>query len=182
MPANGGTRWIFRRIKLTQLSRNPGCASKIAPADLDAALARLPTVEDPAVISGLAAAEQTPRRSIIDVCLVQTRGLFPHFAWTTRAFSAESLPAGSFGHLRDGRRTAHGVEVWLSPVKFSRRVTRQNAGAMETFKEAGVLVTAQQHKDNEDELGFAMAADRARRRRRARKNKEVVSPAAAARG
>ena len=35
------------QVKLTQLVRNAGCASKIAPADLDAVLGRLPAVNDP---------------------------------------------------------------------------------------------------------------------------------------
>src|ERR1035438_8899580 len=45
------------QVKLMDFVRNAGCASKISPADLDAVLARLPEVKDPAVISGLAAAD-----------------------------------------------------------------------------------------------------------------------------
>ena len=44
----------FSQLKLTSLVRNAGCASKISPADLEAVLTRLPAVNDPAVISGLA--------------------------------------------------------------------------------------------------------------------------------
>ena len=64
-------------MKLTQLVRNAGCASKIAPADLDAVLARLPAVNDPAVISGLAAADDAAIYRIADnLCLVQTVDVF----------------------------------------------------------------------------------------------------------
>ncbi|MGB2820573.1 MAG: hypothetical protein WBF17_06295, partial [Phycisphaerae bacterium] len=44
-------------VKLTELVHNAGCASKVAPADLEAILARLPAVDDPAVISGLPAGD-----------------------------------------------------------------------------------------------------------------------------
>ncbi len=37
------------QVKLMALVRNAGCASKIAPAELDAVLGRLPAVNDPAV-------------------------------------------------------------------------------------------------------------------------------------
>ena len=64
-------------IKLTQLARNAGCASKIAPADLDALLGRLPAVDDPAVLSGLAAADDAAIYRIADnLCLVQTVDVF----------------------------------------------------------------------------------------------------------
>ena len=65
------------QVKLTQLTRNAGCASKMAPADLDAVLARLPSVEDSAVISGLAAADDAAIYRISDeLCLVQTVDVF----------------------------------------------------------------------------------------------------------
>jgi hypothetical protein len=61
------------QLKLTSLVRNPGCASKIAPGDLEQMLQRLPPVNDPAVISGLAAADDAAIYRIADnLCLVQT--------------------------------------------------------------------------------------------------------------
>jgi len=65
------------QLKLTQLVRNAGCASKISPADLEAVLRRLPEVKDPAVISGLAAADDAAIYRITDdLCLVQTVDVF----------------------------------------------------------------------------------------------------------
>jgi hypothetical protein len=59
------------QVRLMQLVRNAGCASKIAPTDLDAVLGRLPAVDDPAVISGLAAADDAAIYRIAeDLCLV----------------------------------------------------------------------------------------------------------------
>src|ERR1019366_4704744 len=54
------------QVKLTQLVRNAGCASKISPADLDAVLGRLPAVEDPAVISGQAGVALVGGHSVKD--------------------------------------------------------------------------------------------------------------------
>jgi hypothetical protein len=39
------------QVRLTQIVHNAGCASKIAPADLETVLARLPAVDDPAVFA-----------------------------------------------------------------------------------------------------------------------------------
>jgi len=65
------------QVKLTELVRNAGCASKIAPADLDAVLGRLPAVTDPAVVCGLAAGDDAAIYRIADgLCLVQTVDVF----------------------------------------------------------------------------------------------------------
>src|SRR5208283_215955 len=65
------------KVKLTQLVRNAGCASKIAPADLDAVLGRLPEVKDFAVISGLAAGDDAAIYRISEnLHLVQTVDVF----------------------------------------------------------------------------------------------------------
>ena len=65
------------RLRLTSLVHNAGCASKISPADLEAVLTRLPPVNDPAVISGLAAADDAAIYRIADnLCLVQTVDVF----------------------------------------------------------------------------------------------------------
>src|ERR1035438_3266148 len=65
------------QVKLMDFVRNAGCASKISPADLDAVLSRLPAVNDPAVISGLAAADDAAiYRLTENLCLVQTVDVF----------------------------------------------------------------------------------------------------------
>ena len=53
-------------VKLTSMVRNPGCASKIPAADLEEILSRLPKVEDPRVLSGLAAADDADSAASTD--------------------------------------------------------------------------------------------------------------------
>ena len=65
------------KIKLTELVHNAGCASKIPAADLEDLLSRLPQVDDPAVISGLAAGDDAAIYKIDDhTTLVQTVDVF----------------------------------------------------------------------------------------------------------
>ena len=65
------------RIKLTELVHNAGCASKIPAADLEDLLSRLPPVDDPGVISGLAAGDDAAIYKIDDhTTLVQTVDVF----------------------------------------------------------------------------------------------------------
>ncbi|MGD1086486.1 MAG: selenide, water dikinase SelD [Verrucomicrobiota bacterium] len=148
------------RVKLTQLARNPGCASKIAPADLDAVLARLPAVEDPAVISGLAAADDAAIYRISeDLCLVQTVDVFTPCVDDPRLFgkicAANCL---SDIYAMGGQpRTALSVLAFPSEKLPGEIIHQMLAGAMEVFKEAGVaLVGGHSVKDDEIKLGFAI--------------------------
>ena len=148
------------QVKLTQLVRNAGCASKIAPADLDAVLARLPTVDDPAVISGLAAADDAAIYRIADgLCLVQTVDVFTPCVDDPRLFgkicAANCL---SDIYAMGGQpRTALSVLAFPSEKLPGEIIHLMLAGAMEVFKQAGVaLIGGHSVKDDEIKLGFAI--------------------------
>jgi len=148
------------QVKLTQLVRNAGCASKISPADLDAVLARLPAVDDPAVISGLAAADDAAIYRIADdLCLVQTVDVFtpcvddPHLFGKICAANCLSDIYAMGGEPR----TALSVLAFPSEKLPDEVIYQMLAGAMEIFKEAGVaLVGGHSVKDDEIKLGFAI--------------------------
>jgi selenide,water dikinase len=148
------------QVKLTQLVRNAGCASKIAPADLDAVLARLPAVEDPAVISGLPAADDAAiYRLTDDLCLVQTVDVFTPCVDDPRLFG-QICAANCLSDIyaMGGQpRTALSVLAFPSEKLPGEIIHLMLAGAMEVFKLAGVaLVGGHSVKDDEIKLGFAI--------------------------
>ena len=148
------------QIRLMQFVRNAGCASKIAPADLDAVLARLPAVADPAVISGLAAADDAAIYRIADnLCLVQTVDVFTPCVDDARLFGkicAANCLSDIYA-MGGAPRTALSVLAFPSEKLPGEIVFRMLAGAMEKFQEAGVaLVGGHSVKDDEIKLGFAI--------------------------
>ena len=148
------------QVKLTQLVRNAGCASKISPADLDAVLARLPAVKDPAVISGLAAADDAAIYQISDdLCLVQTVDVFTPCVDDARLFGkicAANCLSDIYA-MGGEPRTALSVLAFPSEKLPGEIIFQMLDGAMEVFKEAGVaLVGGHSVKDDEIKLGFAI--------------------------
>jgi selenide,water dikinase len=148
------------QVKLTQLVRNAGCASKIAPADLEAALNRLPAVEDPAVISGLAAADDAAIYRIADgLFLVQTVDVFTPCVDDPRLFGkicAANCLSDIYA-MGGEPRTALSVLAFPSEKLPGEIIHLMLAGAMEIFKEAGVaLLGGHSIKDDEIKLGFAI--------------------------
>jgi selenide,water dikinase len=148
------------RLKLTQLVRNAGCASKIAPADLEIVLRRLPEVKDPAVISGLAAADDAAIYRIAgNLCLVQTVDVFTPCVDDPRLFgricAANCL---SDVYAMGGEpRTALSILAFPSETLDGEIMYQMLTGAMETLAEAGVaLVGGHSLKDDEIKLGFAI--------------------------
>ena len=147
-------------MKLTSLVRNAGCASKISPADLEAVLTRLPAVNDPAVISGLAAADDAAIYRIADnLCLVQTVDVFtpcvddPHLFGRICAANCLSDIYAMGGEPR----TALSILAFPSETLDGEIMYRMLAGAMETLGQAGVaLVGGHSIKDDEIKLGFAI--------------------------
>jgi selenide, water dikinase len=150
----------FSQLKLTGLVRNAGCASKISPADLEAVLTRLPPVNDPAVISGLAAADDAAIYRIADnLCLVQTVDVFtpcvddPHLFGRICAANCLSDIYAMGGEPR----TALSILAFPSETLDGEIMYRMLAGAMETLGQAGVaLVGGHSIKDDEIKLGFAI--------------------------
>lgn len=148
------------QLRLTQLVRNAGCASKIAPADLEAVLRRLPEVRDPAVISGLAAADDAAIYRIAEnLSLVQTVDVFtpcvddPHLFGRICAANCLSDIYAMGGEPR----TALSILAFPSETLDGEIMFQMLAGAMETLAQAGVaLVGGHSIKDDEIKLGFAV--------------------------
>jgi selenide,water dikinase len=148
------------QIKLTTLVRNAGCASKIAPGDLEAVLKRLPTVTDPAVISGLAAADDAAIYRIApDLCLVQTVDVFTPCVDDAELFGricAANCLSDIYAMGGDPR-TALSILAFPSETMPGELMYRMLAGAMGTLGEAGVaLIGGHSIKDDEMKLGFAI--------------------------
>ncbi len=148
------------QLKLTALVRNAGCASKIAPADLEAVLQRLPPVKDPAIISGLAAADDAAIYRIADnLYLVQTVDVFTPCVDDPQLFgricAANCL---SDVYAMGGEpRTALSIVSFPSETLHGEALYRMLVGAMETLAEAGVaLIGGHSIKDDEIKLGFAI--------------------------
>ena len=148
------------QIELTSLVKNAVCASKIAPADLEAVLKRLPPVNDPAVISGLAAADDAAIYRIADnLCLVQTVDVFTPCVDDPYLFGricAANCLSDVYAMGGDPR-TALSILAFPSETMHCEVMYRMLAGAMETLAQAGVaLVGGHSIKDDEIKLGFAI--------------------------
>ena len=148
------------RVKLMDLVRNAGCASKIAPADLDAVLRRLPEVRDPAVLCGLAASDDAAIYRIADnLCLVQTVDVFTPCVGDPRLFGricAANCLSDIYA-MGGEPRTALSILAFPSETLPGEIMYLMLAGAMEVLAEAGVaLVGGHSIKDEEIKLGFAV--------------------------
>ena len=147
-------------VRLMAFTSNAGCASKISPADLDAVLARLPAVNDPAVISGLAAADDAAiYRLTDDLCLVQTVDVFTPCVDDARLFGricAANCLSDVYA-MGGTPRTALSVLAFPAEKLPGEVIFQMMSGAMEKFAEAGVaLVGGHSVKDEEVKLGFAI--------------------------
>ncbi len=147
-------------IRLTRLVRNAGCASKISPADLESVLGRLPPVNDPAVVSGLAAADDAAIYRIThDLALVQTVDVFTPCVddpYTFGRICAANCLSDIYA-MGGTPRTALSVLAFPSETLPGELMYQMLAGAMETLGEAGVaLVGGHSIKDDEIKLGFAI--------------------------
>ena len=148
------------QLKLTALVRNPGCASKIAPGDLEQMLTRLPPVNDPAVISGLAAADDAAIYRIADnLCLVQTVDVFTPCVDDAHLFGricAANCLSDIYA-MGGEPRTALSILAFPSETLHGEVMYQMLAGAMQTLAEAGVaLIGGHSIKDEEIKLGFAI--------------------------
>lgn len=150
----------LNELRLTSLVRNPGCASKISPKDLEAVLSRLPPVNDPAVISGLAAADDAAIYRLTDrLCLVQTVDVFTPCVDEPRRFGricAANCLSDIYA-MGGEPKTALSILAFPSETLPGEAMYEMLAGAMETLAEAGVaLVGGHSIKDEEIKLGFAV--------------------------
>jgi selenide,water dikinase len=148
------------RVKLTEMTHNAGCASKIAPADLEGVLSRLPEVNDPAVLSGLAAGDDAAIYRISEnLCLVQTVDVFTPCVDDPRVFGricAANCLSDIYA-MGGEPRTALSILAFPTEKLPDELMFQLLAGAMEIFEQAGVaLVGGHSIKDEEVKLGFAI--------------------------
>jgi selenide,water dikinase len=148
------------QVKLTALAHNAGCASKIAPADLDAVLSRLPAVTDPAVICGLAAGDDAAIYQIAEqVCLVQTVDVFTPCVDDPQLFGricAANCLSDIYA-MGGTPRTALSILAFPAEKLPGEVMYQMLAGAMAVFADAGVaLLGGHSLKDDEIKLGFAL--------------------------
>ncbi len=148
------------QVRLTEHVHNAGCASKIPPAELEAVLARLPKVTDPAVLSGIAAGDDAGLYRLNgDVTLVQTVDVFtpcvddPH---TFGRICAANCLSDIYA-MGGVPRTALSILGFPCDRFDGRIMYHMLAGAMEVLAEAGVaLIGGHSIKDEEVKLGFAI--------------------------
>jgi len=147
------------QVKLTEMVHNAGCASKIAPADLEAVLSRLPEVDDPAVLSGIPAGDDAGIYALGEVKLVQTVDVFtpcvddPH---TFGRICAANCLSDVYA-MGGVPRTAMSVVGFPAETLDTQIMYHMLTGAMEVFAEAGVaLLGGHSIKDEEIKLGFAI--------------------------
>jgi len=148
------------QVKLTSLVHNAGCASKIAPADLERFLSSLPEVHDPAIISGLPAGDDAAVYKIADgVTIVQTVDVFTPCADDPHLFGricAANCLSDIYA-MGATPRTALSILAFPSDTQDGRLMHLMLAGAMETLAEANCsLLGGHSIKDEEIKLGFAI--------------------------
>lgn len=147
-------------VRLTEHVHNAGCASKIAPADLEQVLSRLPKVADPAVLSGIPAGDDAGVYALADgVTLVQTVDVFTPCVDDAETFGricAANCLSDIYA-MGAQPRTALSILCFPSETLDGRLMYQMMKGAMDTLAEAGVaLLGGHSVKDEEIKLGFAV--------------------------
>jgi len=147
-------------VKLTELVHNAGCASKIAPGDLETVLNRLPAVTDPAVIGGVPAGDDAGIYRISDeTCLVQTVDVMTPCVDDPETFGricAANCLSDVYA-MGGVPKTALSILAFPAETLDGRIMYRMMKGAMDVFAEADVaLLGGHSIKDEEIKLGFAI--------------------------
>lgn len=148
------------QVRLTEQVHNAGCASKIAPADLEAVLARLPDCTDPAVLCGTAAGDDAGVYQLPDgPCLVQTVDVMTPVVDDPRTFGricAANCLSDIYA-MGGEPKTALSVLAFPAETLDGQIMYEMLDGAMAIFAEAGVAVIGGHSvKDEEIKLGFAI--------------------------
>jgi selenide,water dikinase len=147
-------------VKLLKMVHNAGCASKIAPTDLEAVLQRLPAVNDPAVLSGMPSGDDAGiYRLTDDLCLVQTVDVMTPCvddAYTFGRICAANCLSDVYA-MGGVPRTALSVLAFPSDCLDTEIIYQMTRGAMDVFAQADVaLIGGHSIKDDEIMLGFAI--------------------------
>ena len=148
------------QVKLTQLVHNAGCASKIAATDLEAILARLPSVDDGAIVSGIPAGDDAGIYDLADgVRLVQTVDVFTPCVDDPEMFGricAANCLSDVYA-MGATPRTALSIVGFPSETLDGGIMYHMMKGAMDVLADAGVaLIGGHSIKDAEIKLGFAI--------------------------
>ncbi len=156
-------------VKLTEIVHNAGCASKIAPGDLESILNRLPVVDDPAVVMGMPAGDDAGVYRISDdLSLVQTVDVMTPCVddpYTFGRICAANCLSDIYA-MGGVPRTALSVLAFPAETLDGQIMYHMMKGAMDVFADANVaLLGGHSIKDEEIKLGFAitgtLAAERA---------------------
>jgi len=147
-------------VRLTELVQNAGCASKIAPGDLEAVLARLPAVNDPAVLSGIACGDDAGVYRLPDgTHLVQTVDVMTPCCddpYTFGRICAANCLSDIYA-MGGLPRTALSILAFPSETLDGQVMHQMLRGAMDVLSAAGVaLIGGHSVKDAEIKLGFAI--------------------------
>lgn len=149
-----------RDVKLTELVHNAGCASKIAPDDLEQILRCLPEVSDPAVISGVPAGDDAGvYRMPGGSCIVQTVDVMTPCVDDARLFgricAANCLSdVYAMGGLP---KTALSILAFPTASLDGGIICEMMAGAMAALDQAGcALIGGHSIQDDQIKLGFAI--------------------------
>ena len=147
------------QVRLTEMVSNAGCASKIAPADLEMILSRLPAVEDPHVLCGMPAGDDAGVYQLNDQCLVQTVDVMTPCVDDARTFGricAVNCVSDIYA-MGATPRTALSILAFPSETLSGQVMFEMMAGAMEALAEMGVaLLGGHSIKDDQIKLGFAI--------------------------
>ncbi|MBF0330805.1 MAG: selenide, water dikinase SelD [Candidatus Omnitrophica bacterium] len=147
-------------VRLTALSTNMGCASKINATDLEGLLVRLPQVNDPAVLSGLAAGDDAGVYRLNEsTTLVQTVDVFTPCVDDPYVFGkicAANCLSDIYA-MGAVPRTALSILAFPSETHDKEIMYQMLKGAMEVLKDAGcALLGGHSIKDKEVKLGFSI--------------------------
>ncbi len=148
------------KVRLTDLVHNAGCASKIAPADLESVLSRLPAVNDPAVISGVACSDDAGVYRLPDgTHLVQTVDVMTPCCddpYTFGRICAANCLSDIYA-MGGQPRTALSILAFPSETLDGQVMYQMLRGSMDVLSAAGVaLIGGHSVKDAEIKLGFAI--------------------------
>ncbi len=150
----------LENVRLTQMVHNAGCASKIAPADLEGVLSRLPAVDDPAVLCGMPAGDDAGVYRLPDgTCIVQTLDVMTPCVddpYTFGKICAANCLSDVYA-MGGEPKTALSVLCFPSETHDGQIMYHMMRGAMEVLDEAGcALIGGHSVKDAEIKLGFAI--------------------------
>jgi selenium donor protein len=147
-------------VKLTHFTHGLGCACKLRPQALEAVLARLPRVEDPAVLVGTETADDAAvYRLGEDLALVQTVDFFTPIVDDAYWFGAISAANSLSDIYAMGARPLFALNVVGFPSnRLPLRVLEQILqGAVDKAAEAGVsIIGGHTVDDTEPKFGLAV--------------------------